>query len=56
MWQRVQVMIMRYIKTYPYLWSLVMYGNTFKMTEIALTKGHGNFPKMATYPIHVCRV
>ena len=30
-----------------------MCGNTFKMNEIEVTKGYGNFSNMATWPIHV---
>ena len=35
---------------------MVMRGKAFKMTEIDVNKGYGNFSNMATHPIHVCRV
>ena len=40
-----------YIKAYLkaiHLQSLLMYGNTFNMTEIEVTKGFGNFSNMTT--------
>ena len=46
---RVEAMVTRYIKAYPCLQSLIMYGNKFKMTKIEVTEGYGNFSNMA-YP------
>ena len=40
-------MVTRYIKAYPCLKSLVICGNKFKITEIEVTEGYGNFPNMA---------
>ena len=43
-------MVVRYIKVYPYLQSLVMCGGKFKMTKTEIAEGYGNFSNMAKWP------
>ena len=40
-------MVTRYIMAYPSLYSLVMCGNAFNLTEIEVTKGYDNFSNSA---------
>ena len=49
-------MVVRYIKVYPCLQSLVMCGGKFKMTKTEIAEGYGNFSNMARWPIHAYRV